>query len=529
MPGPGEWPVDDPVGDSSVDLLRDRAASTPDATAVVDADEGAEWTYREFDERVSARAARIANRFDVVDDDSVEGSRGRVGLLFGTRVAFADCYFAIGRLGASAVPLNVELPTDRLRSQVSRADVDLIVCGRETEALATEITSPGVPVASVDEPVSDAVASLQRSGAAVREPTTTSVEVPLDAERVVMFTSGTSGEPKGVRLTRGNLVASAVGSAHRLGVDPGDRWLVCLPMYHMGGLAPLVRSTLYGTTTVIQREFDADATARVLDEFDISGVSLVPTMLTRLLDDGWTPSDSLRFVLLGGAPASRDLIERCADRDVPAYPTYGMTETASQVATATPEEARSHPDTVGRPLRNTSVTTVDTDGSTADSDEPGELVVAGPTVTPGYLDDEQTAAAFGDRGFHTGDLGYADEADRLWIVGRVDDAIVTGGENVHPARVADAIREVDGVEDAAVVGLPDEEWGERVAALVVPAGDSPETAAVTPDRIRDAARERLADFAVPKTVAFADALPRTHSGTVDRDAVRAATSRSRTD
>ncbi|WP_123534178.1 o-succinylbenzoate--CoA ligase [Halosimplex salinum] len=502
--------MDDPVEDPSADVLRQRADSTPEATAVVAADEGRMWTYDEFDERVAERADRLA---DVLDADG-----GRVGLLLGTRVAFADLYFAVGRLGASAVLLNVELPTERLRSQATRAAVDAIVCDRSTESLATEIAPDDVPVASVDAPESDEVGPLGRSDSQSVEPS----DRALDTERAVLFTSGTSGDPKGVRLTRRNLVASAVGSAHRLGVEPGDRWLVCLPMYHMGGLAPLVRSTLYGTTTVIQREFDAEATARVLDEFGVSGVSLVPTMLTRLLDAGWTSSESLRFVLLGGAPASRDLIERCADRGVPAYPTYGMTETASQVATATPAEARAHPDTVGRPLRNTTVDVLSSEGGRerADPGDTGELVVDGPTVTPGYLDDEQTAAAFDDRGFHTGDLGYADADGRLWVVGRVDDAIVTGGENVHPARVADALREIGGVGDAAVVGLPDEEWGERVAALVVPAGATPAAAALTAEQVRDGARERLASFAVPKTVAFADELPRTHSGTVDRDAVR---------
>nr|WP_274323899.1 class I adenylate-forming enzyme family protein [Halosimplex aquaticum] len=538
LPGPAEWPVDDPVSDPSSDLLRQRAASTPDATAVVDADEGTEWTYRAFDERASARAARLADRFDGDAGDPFDAAGGRVGLLFGTRVAFADCYFALGRLGASAVPLNAELPAERLRAQASRADVDLLICGRATEGLAAEAAPSDVPVASVDDPASDEVASLHLGLTATGESVDASAERPvtgerpLDAERVVMFTSGTSGDPKGVRLTRRNLVASAVGSAHRLGVDPDDRWLVCLPTYHMGGLAPLVRSTLYGTTTVIQREFDADATARVLDEFAITGVSLVPTMLTRLLDAGWTPGDSLRFVLLGGAPASRDLIERCGDRGVPAYPTYGMTETASQVATATPDESRSHPDTVGRPLRNTTVTVIESgdDGhSPVDPGESGELVVAGPTVTPGYLDAQQTAAAFGEAGFHTGDLGYADEDGRLWVVGRVDDAVVTGGENVHPARVADAIREIDGIDDAAVTGLPDEEWGERVAALVVPAEDSTGSTALTAAAVREGARERLADFAVPKTVAFADELPRTHSGTVDRDGVRERLAAARTD
>ncbi|WP_436910583.1 class I adenylate-forming enzyme family protein [Halosimplex marinum] len=515
LPPPTEWPVDDPVADPSVDILAQRAAATPDATAVVDASDGSALSYGDLDDRASTRAAASES----VAQSDLAG--GRVALLLGTRPAVADLYFAVGRLGASAVALNVELPAERLRSQAARAEVDLLVCERATEELATAVAPRGTPVASVDDPGSDAVAPLSLDGDESAERVDPS-ERPLDSERVVMFTSGTSGEPKGVRLTHRNLVASAVGSAHRLGVEPGDRWLVCLPTYHMGGLAPLVRSTLYGTTTVIQREFDAEATARVLDEFGATAVSLVPTMLTRLLDAGWDPAESLRFVLLGGAPASRELIERCADRGAPACPTYGLTETASQVATATPTEAREHPDTVGRPLRGTTVAVVADDGTPVDAGESGELVVSGPTVTPGYLDDEQTAAAFDDLGFHTGDLGYADGAGRLWVVGRVDDAVVTGGENVHPARVADALRDVEGVADAAVVGLPDEEWGERVAALVAPADESRgrETGDLSADGVREAVRDRLPSFAVPKTVGFADSLPRTHSGTVDREAVQ---------
>jgi len=508
LPPPGVWPVDEPLDDPCSDILRERAASTPDTTAIVDTDEGQSWTYGEFDQRVSERAEALRGVADV--------GGGRVGLLLGTRLAFAELYFATGRLGGSAVALNVDLPAERLRSQAERADVDAVVCCRSTEPLATKLTPSDVPLASVDEPESERAAPLRR-----REPTGDREAIRLlDAERLVMFTSGTTSEPKGVRLTRGNLAASAVGSAHRLGVDADDRWLVCLPMCHMGGLAPLVRSTLYGTTTVIQREFDAEATANVMDEYDVSGVSLVPTMLTRLLDAGWSPAASLRFVLLGGAPASRELLERCADRGVPAYPTYGMTETASQVATATPVESRAHPDTVGRPLRGTTVTVVDEDGDAVETGATGEVVVDGPTVTSGYLDADQTADAFGERGFHTGDLGYADDEGRLWVVGRVDDAIVTGGENVHPARVVGALRAIDGVSDAAVVGLPDEEWGERVAALVVPVESAADATALCPQRVRETARQRLADFAVPKTVAFTDELPRTHSGTVDRDAVR---------
>jgi len=508
LPPPTEWPVDNPLGDRSPDLLRLRAESTPDGTALVDADEGTELTYETFDRRVSGLAAALSDQYGV--------GGGRIGVLLGTRQAFAQLYFAVGRLGGSVVALNVELPADRLRTQVERADVELLVCGSQTEELAHTIATADVPVASVEEPTNPAIDTLE----ATETDDNPATEADLDTEGLVLFTSGTAGEPKGVRLTRRNLVASGAASAHRLGVDPADRWLVCLPMYHMGGLAPLLRSTLYGTTTVVQREFGHDATARVLEEYDVTGVSLVPTMLTRLIDAGWEPNDPLRFVLLGGAPASRELIERCAARDVPVYPTYGMTETASQVATATPEEARAHPGTVGTPLRGTSVSVLGGDGTATEPGTTGELVVDGPTVTPGYLDAEQTADAFDDDGFHTGDLGYADESGRLWVVGRVDDAIVTGGENVHPTRVADALQDLPGVADAAVFGLPDDEWGERVAALVVPAGAPAGSPSLTADQVRESVRDRLATYAVPKTIGFADQIPRTHSGTIDREAVR---------
>jgi len=506
LPAAGAWPVEtdaaDLLGSASVDLLRRRAVSTPQATAIVDADTGEATTYAAFDRAVGRLAGAL---------DGVDAPCGRVGVVLDTGRSFARTYFAVARLGGTVVPLDVNRPESDLADRAARAGVELVVCDRETEPTARGLGPAGVPVASVDDSHHESTLALEKSGSA-GEP----VAVAPDAERLVMFTSGTTGTAKGVRLTFGNLVASAVGSARRLGVESGDRWLVPLPMYHMGGLAPLVRSTLYGTTTVLQREFDARATARALGNEDATGTSMVPTMLKRLLEAGWTPDDRLRFVLLGGAPASRALLERALERDVPVFPTYGTTETASQVATATPVEVADHPGTVGRPLANTGVSVLD-DGTPVEAGQSGELVVSGPTVSPGYLDADRSAAAFGSEGFHTGDLGHGDEAGRLWVLGRLDDRIVTGGENVSPASVAEALESHDSVAEAAVVGLPDEEWGQRVAALVVPEGT-----AVDREAVLTHARGRLAPYAVPKTLAVTDGLPRTASGTVDREAVREA-------
>ncbi|MFB6121064.1 MAG: class I adenylate-forming enzyme family protein [Halobacteriaceae archaeon] len=471
------------------DLLTARLAASPDAPLLEY--EGAEWTAAELDAEVDAVAGHLAAR-DV-------GPGDRVAVLMETRPAFVRLVFALHRLGAVLVPLNARLAPAELAAQCETVAPSLVVCEAETADAAREATE--APLVSVDG--RDATA-LDADGADFDPATWT-----LDEDAALMFTSGTTGTPKAVRLTVGNVLASAVASAVRLGVDPDDRWLCPLSLYHMGGLAVVLRSALYGTTAVIQRGFDAGRARRALD--GCTGVSLVPTMCRRMLDDGPFP-DSLRFVLVGGAPAPAALIERCADRGVPVCPTYGMTETASQVATARPAEAYADPDTVGRPMLGTQVTVVDEGGDPVPAGETGELVVDGATVTPGYVGAE---APFCASGLRTGDVGRRDDAGRLHVLNRRSDRIVTGGENVDPGGVAATLREHPDVRDAAVVGLPDPEWGERVAALVVPRDSALDAAA-----LRAFCADRLADFEVPKTVAFADSLPRTASGTVDRGAVR---------
>lgn len=482
------------------DLLATRAAATPERTAVVDTGRDREWTVDALDETVGDVAAQLSAYLDGVDSP-------RVACLLSTRFAFAVTLHASMRTGATLVPLGTDRTVDAVRRQCARTDPDLLVCEAGTEELAVET---GVePILSADDPRRETVGQLHPPSPV---DTVERGAVDPDDTVVILFTSGTTGEPKGVRLTARNLTASATAAAFRLGVAPGDIWLCCLAPYHMGGLAPFYRTVLYGTTLALQAGFDADRTARALREYDVTGVSLVPTQLTRLLDAGWSPPPSLATVLLGGAPASASLVERALDAGVPVCPTYGLTETASQVATATPSVAREYPSSVGQPLLFTEVTVLG-DGTPVEPGETGELVIDGPTVTPGYLDEERSEAAFGDHGLHTGDVGHRDGDGRLWVVGRLDDTIVTGGENVHPGAVEEILCEHPAVADVAVVGLPDEEWGERVAALVVSDG-------VSTDELRSFARERLAGYKLPRTIGFTSTLPRTASGTVDRAVVR---------
>ncbi|HET6505979.1 MAG TPA: AMP-binding protein [Baekduia sp.] len=307
----------------------------------------------------------------------------------------------------------------------------------------------------------------------------------LDDPAILVHTSGTTSAPKPIRLTYGNWLWSALGSAVALGVDPDERWLCTLPLSHVGGLSILLRSAIYGTTAIVHERFETD---RVLEALRAPGgptiVSLVPTTLARLLDAGLTRPPALRWALLGGAPLPPALLARAADAGVPVAPTYGLTEACSQVATA------------GVPLFCTRV----------ELEADGEIVVSGPTVSPD--------AGAGDGVLRTGDLGAFDDEGRLSIVGRKADTIVTGGENVAPAEVEAVLEGHPGVLEAAVVARPDDEWGEAIVALV-----RPRDGAVPPsdDELRAHCAERLARFKVPKAyILIGDPLPRTGSGKLVR-------------
>jgi O-succinylbenzoic acid--CoA ligase len=522
------------------DWLAHRTAATPTATALSVAagpeaaddrdgdaaaaerrEGGSTRTYRELDERVEELAGRLS-ALGV-------GVGTHLGVCLPTRPAFVELVHAAMRLGAVLVPLHARSTASELAERARTADCGLVCCGAATEATVVAAAADAreadgdLPVATVDTP---------REGAtAIDDATPETFDLPAwspGRRLCLLFTSGTTGDPKAVDLRMGNVLASAAASAFRLGLDPADRWFDPLPMSHMGGLAPVYRSVCYGTAVALPGPdgsrtdgetaysvgaFDPDAALAAMHETGATCTSLVPTMLSRLLDAGSLP-DSLRFVLLGGAPAGDELLERCFERDVPVAPTYGMTETASGIATARPAEARSHPGTVGHPLFTTTVTVVD-DGAAVESGQRGELVVSGPAVTPGYYhDSEATEAAFGPHGFHTGDAGYRDEDGRVWVLNRLDDRLNPGGETVDPGEVVDVLRGFPGITDAAVVGLPDPEFGEQVAALVVASGD------LDPAALERHCRERLAGFKLPRTVGIADALPRTASDTVDREAVR---------
>jgi len=332
------------------------------------------------------------------------------------------------------------------------------------------------------------------------------------APALLLYTSGTTGDPKGAVLTHAGLRAAVEASARHLGARPDDRWLACLPFFHVGGLSILLRSARQAVACEIQEGFDAERVGRALDGGALTHVSLVPTLLARLLDargDRRAPA-ALRIVLLGGAKAPPTLLERAAKLGWPVATTYGLTEAASQVATRLPGESR---DAGATPLPGVAVHVVDGDGNTAPPGAPGEILVRGRMVMAGYWRrPEETARSLAGGWLHTGDIGALDARGRLRVFDRRTDLLVSGGENVYPAQIEAVLREHPDVAEAGVAGVPDREHGSRPVAWVVARG----TQALDPHGLARFCRDRLAGYEVPARFHRMTALPRTASGKLQR-------------
>ena len=437
------------------DWLAQRSQSCPDRTALVA--DGAEMTYAELEAEATWVARRLAAqgvRRGSIAALTMHPRREQVVLLH-----------ALMKVGATLLPLGTRL----------------------TAAERAAVVEAEHPIVDLDD---------------AGELTQTEADLPLLGEHDMddvccrVLTSGSTGAPHPVSLSYGNFLWSAVGSAFNIGVLPGDRWLCCVPLSHIAGLSIVVRSVIYGTAAVVHDGFDVDRAGASLESGGVTVVSLVATMLTRLLEAGADLSGP-RAILVGGGPVPAEPLEEAIAKGATVVQTYGLTETCSQVTTLAPADARRKLGSAGRPLLTTHLRIQDE-----------EILVQGPTVAPGSAD--------ADGWLHTGDVGHIDEEGFLYVRDRIDDMIVSGGENVVPAEVEEVLLRHPEVADAAVIGREDPEWQQAVTAVVVLASGSE----VTPDELRRHCAASLAGFKVPKRVELAAALPRTPSGKLMRRALR---------
>jgi len=291
---------------------------------------------------------------------------------------------------------------------------------------------------------------------------------PESAVQLFMSTSGTGGRPRGVMLTGANLAAAVRAARQRTGLGPGDVWLSCLPLFHIGGLSILLRCLEAGAAVLLHEDFEPDRVLGDLGRRQVTHLSLVPAMLARLLEQGRDrpPPTRLRTVLVGGGPLTEGLMERARQAGWPVCPTYGLTENASQVATLGPLPREWQAGDMGRPLPGIRVQIVDPRGEPTGAR--GRIRLCGPTVMAGYANPGHAPGmGLARDGFTTSDLGHLDERGHLHVLGRADDMLISGGENIHPAEVEARLSRCPGITDVGVSARADPVWGERLVAVVV--------------------------------------------------------------
>lgn len=454
--------------------LADSAERTPDAIAVEDV--GGRVTYSELDAAVSGRAAWLRTQG--------VGALDRVTMSMPAGLELIQLLHALWRVGACAVPLNRRLTDTEQRQQRDRVGARLHL---------------DAGTAGISQEEEERHPFLDRSSPAV-----------------ILFTSGTSGAAKAAVLTAGNLDASARASRERLRTDASDRWLLCLPLFHVGGLSIIVRAALDGAAVVVHPQFDVAAVDRAIEEEAVSRVSLVPTTLKRLLDARGEkpPPQSLRTILLGGAAADEGLLKRAARLGFPVLATYGLTEASSQAATAAPEEPADG--CVGRALPGSRIQVVNGSGRACAAGEEGEIELKGPTVFSGYLGDRaSTEDAFRDGWFRTGDIGRIESGGRLRVLDRRTNLVISGGENVYPAEVEAVLLGHAAVAEVAVWRRADPDLGHRVVAWVVASDPGKEDG----ETLQAFCRTSLAGYKVPREIVFVTELPRNAMGKIVRSAL----------
>lgn len=505
-------------GDMTIipDWLARRAALAPNAPALIAAD--TRWDFAALDGAASALASQLA----------ALGVRSgtRVAALLGNTPTFVALIHALPRCGATLVPLNTRLAPAELAWQLADCGASRLLHDTAHAEAASAIAAlvPGVQLVLPSPPPLRGTPAIHEDEGDVIPPHLVMQQEPagegsidLSAPHTIIYTSGTTGRPKGALLSYGNHWWNATASVLNLGLHADDRWLAMLPLFHVGGLSIVLRTAIYGIPLVLHERFEAAAANRAIDEHGVTIVSVVATMLQRMLiERGEQPyPPQLRCMLLGGGPAPLPLLEACAARNLPVVQTYGMTETASQAATLAPADALRKLGSAGKPLLPVELH-VD-----APLGQPGEILVRGPTVTSGYINNPAaTAAALQGGWLHTGDIGYLDAEGYLYVLDRRSDLIISGGENIYPAEIEAALLAHPAVAEAGVVGAPDAQWGQVPVAFVVFKTVDDGQWTISESELIVFLRERLAGYKLPRQITIVDELPRTAAGKLRRNLLR---------
>ncbi|MEU2621386.1 o-succinylbenzoate--CoA ligase [Streptomyces sp. NPDC007157] len=482
-----------------------RARKTPHRTALVHGEQATDY------DTLYTRTTRLAH---VLRARGVR--RGdRVAYLGPNHPAHLETLFAAGTLGAVFVPLNTRLACPEIAYQLADSGARALLYGPSLAGLVAGL--PGTTDVRTFVEVGPEYEELLASAAddPIDEPVTP------DDTCIIMYTSGTTGRPKGAMLTHANLTWNAVNVLVDTDLIADERALVSAPLFHTAGLNMLTLPVLLkGGTCVLVAVFDPEAILDLIEEHRITFMFGVPTMFDQVArHPRWQATDlsSLRILTCGGSPVPTSLIAAYQERGLTFLQGYGMTEASPGTLFLDAEHAIGKAGSAGVPHFFSDVRVVRPDLTPVDVDEPGEVMVRGPHVMPGYWGlPEETAATFADGWFRSGDAARVDEDGYVYIVDRLKDMIISGGENIYPAEIEDLLLTHPDIVECAVIGVPDDKWGEVPRAVVV----LREGAALDPDEVLASLSGRLAKYKLPKSVVLALELPRTASGKLLKSRVR---------
>lgn len=451
---------------------------------------GESITFQELEERSKQFAGRLA---------ALGVDKGQhIGVLSSNSLEMVYTIHALSYLGAVAVMLNIRLTDGELNFQLNDAEVEFLITDQEQTQRNLNVAQMVTYKEIADQDRAESI-NFQE-------------DIHLDDAFTIMYTSGTTGLPKGVVHTYGNYWWSSIASALNLGLHHNDKWLISLPLFHVSGMSTLMKSAIYGMPIYLMKKFDETKVHEAIMHDNITIVSVVTVMLQRLMEKLGADRypETMRCFLLGGGPAPRVLLEKAKAKGIPVFQSYGMTETTSQIATLSAEDALTHIGSTGQALLPAQIKI----------DEPaedgvGEIIVKGPMVTKGYYKNEEAnEESFQDGWLYTGDLGYLDDGGYLYVVDRRTDLIISGGENIYPSEIENALLKIPAIKEAGVTRMEDEMWGHVPVAYVVL--QEP----ITEEEIIEELHDHLAKYKIPKKIYFVDSLPRNAANKLMRNRLR---------
>ncbi|MGJ4939935.1 acyl-CoA synthetase [Bradyrhizobium sp. HKCCYLS1011] len=494
------------------DWVAHHARRTPAKTAMVDLGSNRRFTYAEFDARVARLAGHLRAQLGV-------GKGDRVAVLALNATDTLDVQFACFRLGAIFVPLNTRLTVPELQFIVGDAAPRVMIHDDDLAEIALAVSQ----LCNVPHTLRYGAGQSYEQAIASAAPLTDVEPVMLDDVSTIMYTSGTTGQPKGATITHGMTFYNCVNLGGIAYITPSSVLLTVLPLFHTGGLNCYTNPVLHaGGTVLIMRAFDPGLTLQLISE-PAQGINVffgVPSIYQFLAQHpAFEAADFSRLVIggVGGAPMPVPLLNTWEARGVALQQGYGMTETSPAVLALDREDAARKAGSAGKPVLHTEVRIVRPDGSDAAIGELGELWVRGPNVTPGYWNrPDANRSSFTDGWLHTGDATRIDEDGFYYIVDRWKDMYISGGENVYPAEVENVLHQLGAVAEAAVIGIADPQWGETGMAIVaVKAGRT-----LSEAEVHAHCQANLARFKCPRVIRFVDALPRNATGKIHKPTLR---------